>query len=158
MTHQIASGSILARPGRPGRLALAALVVFLPALLGVTGCKSISDRSIESVGFSEVQRQFLKKDGSVLFVDPRPREEYTAGHIPGAVHLRTTDVDLKDPDPSLGNYKMLIVYGNNPGSGIAKAMVKQLLTADFKRARWFQGGMDAWREAGMPVDTGAPSQ
>lgn len=162
MTHLIAPGSRSAPAARGFRHSLPRLVLvaalIASALVGAGGCKSVSDKSIKTIGFSEVQRPFQKGESSVLFIDPRPLEEYTAGHIPGAIHLRLPDVDENDPDPALSKYKVLVVYGNNPGSPVAKAMVKLLLRSGFKEARWFQGGMDAWREAGMPVAEGASSR
>ena len=156
MTLTFAIGSIsypIPRRPRPVRLLVCA------ALLGMTfalpACKSVSDDSIRQVGLSEAQRPFQKGDDSVLFIDPRPAEDYAAGHIPGAVNLRLPDVDLNDPDPALNRYKLLIVYGDNPGSSTARGMVKKLLTAEYKHVRLFSSGLDSWKAAGMPVSTGA---
>jgi len=155
MTRTFAIGSISSpirrRPGA-GRLICAALALGLT--LALPACKSVSDDSIRQVGLSEAQRPFQKGDDSVLFIDPRPAEDYAAGHIPGAVNLRLPDVDLNDPDPALNRYKLLIVYGDNPGSSTARGMVKKLLTAEYKHVRLFSAGLDSWKAAGMPVSTG----
>lgn len=153
MTHRIAIGSRF----RPRPRALAALALLGAALAGPMGCRSVSDDSIRTVGLPEVQRPFQKQDDSVLFIDPRPAEAFAAARIPGARNLRLPDIDIKDPDPALSRYKLLIVYGDNPGSSSARGMVKRLLTAGYKHARLFPGGLDAWKAAGMPIEgTDAP--
>ncbi len=149
MTHQIAR----CFPRR--RLGALALATGLAALFALGGCRSVSDRSIEVVGLSEVQRTVQRDNGkSTLIVDARPATEFEAGHIPGAVNLRPPDIDLEDPDPALSKYKAILVYGEDPGSASAKAMTKLFLRAKYKNVRMFSGGMQAWRGAGLPVESG----
>ena len=148
MTHQIAR----CFPRR--RIGAFALATGLAALFTLGGCRSVSDRSIEVVGLSEVQRTVQRDNSkSTLLVDARPATDFEAGHIPGAVNMRPPDIDPEDPDPALSKYKTIIVYGEDPGLASAKAMTKLFLRAKRKGARMFSGGMQAWRGAGLPVET-----
>jgi rhodanese-related sulfurtransferase len=89
----------------------------------------------------------------LVIVDPRPVRDYAAGHIPGAVSLRLPDVDedLRRP-PMLTGKKTIVVYGQDPGSAVAKGMVKKLISLRYKGVRMFAGGIKAWRGAGMGVE------
>ena len=91
----------------------------------------------------------------LVIVDPRPESDYAAGHIPGAVNLRLPDVgeDMRRP-PVLAGRKTIVVYGEDPGSAVAKGMAKKLISLRYKGVRMFAGGIKAWRGAGLGVDGG----
>lgn len=124
----------------------------------LAGCQQeISDRDIVSADLAEVRR--LHAARSARFVDARAADEFAAGHIPGSLNLQLPQVsEVKtDMEPSVARAKTVVVYGNNPGSAVAKAMAKRLMIAGHKGVRLFAGGMDEWRGANLPIGTGAPA-
>lgn len=138
---------------------MAGLLVGLALALGAAGCKaSITQKDIERnrIGVGDVSaRTRGNAAAETLVVDARSSAEFEAGHIPGARNMRLPDVPEEGRDPALERYKMIIVYGEDPGSATANALAKRLMGAGYKHVRFFGGGMQSWRAAGLPVETGA---
>lgn len=124
----------------------------------ITGCDTApSDKDIVVIPLNKAQELYNKaatRDArAALFVDPRAKQDYDAAHIRGAQNLALRQVNPKrDRDPQLEKYGVLIVYGDNPGSAPAKAMVKRLLLLGYDDVKWFPGGLEEWREARLPID------
>jgi rhodanese-related sulfurtransferase len=136
------------------------LVLPILGLAGVFlgGCgDTVSDRDIQFVSLAETRALLQDKPGTAKAVDVRPRAEYAAGHLPGAINLELADVsETKDSiDPALAAYKFLVVYGADPGSGSARAMAKRFLRAGHKDPKCFVGGYSEWIGAGLKTETGA---
>lgn len=113
------------------------------------------------MSFSRVQELQTKSQTTspkaALLVDPRASEDFVTGHIPGARNLLLSQVNPKrDRDPELEKYDVLIVYGDNPGSAPARAMVKRLLALGYDDVKWFPGGFEEWRDARLPTDPPTP--
>ncbi len=94
-----------------------------------------------------------KKEGFALLIDPRSAREYQAEHLPGAINLALTAVEERQGgvDPKVSQYKNLIVYGDDPGSPVARAMTKRLMATGHKAVRWYSGGLREWVSAGNPT-------
>lgn len=135
------------RPLMIGALAAGFLLAF--------GCSSsVSDRSVRRIDPSVATRAHA--ESRTVFVDVRSPEEFAAGHIPGAVNLRLTDIPSDNrPIPALSSARRVVVYGQNPGSAVGVAMTKRLMTlGQHGTVEFFAGGLDAWRAAGGSVQRG----
>jgi len=90
--------------------------------------------------------------GAVVVLDVRPVEEYEAGHVPGAVSLPLEHLEarLDDLDPALE----VVAYCRGPLCLLAPQAVATLRERGHQ-ARCLEGGMPEWRQAGLPVATGA---
>lgn len=124
-------------------------------VLFASGCSSsVSDRSVRRIDPAMATRAHA--DQRAVFVDVRTPEEFAAGHIPGALNLRLTDIPADGrPLPSLASARRIVVYGQNPGSAVATAMVKRLMTqGQYGTVELFEGGLDAWRAAGGSIQRG----
>lgn len=133
-------------------------VLCLVAAPFLAGCQQkISDRDIVSIELAEVRK--LHAARNARFVDARSADEFAAGHIPGALNLQLPQVsEVKtDMEPTVARSKTVVIYGNNPGSAVAKAMAKRLMIAGHKGVRLFAGGLDEWRASNLPIETGAPA-
>lgn len=115
----------------------------------------------------------LKTDAAErpLLLDLRPPEGYTAGHIPGALHLDLFGVSLIDTDPApLKAFMWMIehvlasrgVDGRRPvavydeQSGIRAARAFWFLEYfGHPSVRMLDGGFGAWVRAGLPVSRDA---
>lgn len=122
----------------------------------LSGCRdNISDKNIELVPLAEV-RALSSGDPSVVLIDPRSAQEFAKGRLPGARNVRLPDI-ADEPNaipPELSGFSTFVVYGNDPGSAVARAMTKRLLRAGAKNAVLFSGGLSEWMAAGYPTEPG----
>lgn len=128
------------------------LCVATMAFLG--GCSGkTSDRDLVVLELAEVRA--LYSSPNARFVDPRSAEEFGNGHIKGALNLQPAQVtELKtEMEPSVARSKTVVVYGANPGTGIARAVAKRLMAAGHRGVRLYAGGFDEWRANGLPVES-----
>lgn len=90
-------------------------------------------------------------DGTVLVLDVRPPEEYSAGHIPGAISLPLDQLEgrLVDLPPETE----IVAYCRGPYCVLAPQALQVLRRHGFT-ARRLQDGLPEWRRAGLPVEVG----
>ncbi|MEX2505028.1 MAG: metalloregulator ArsR/SmtB family transcription factor [Egicoccus sp.] len=88
--------------------------------------------------------------GEVIVVDVRPRAEYAAGHLPGAVHVPPDELDRLDALPA---GRDVVAYCRGPYCVYADDAVRRLTRAG-RRALRLEDGLPEWRHAGGPVTTG----
>ena len=126
----------------------------LTAGISLTACSSsISDSTVERTSINDVSQRLRKSQDGVLIVDTRSAADYANGHLPGARRLELPQIDTEDVDPSLKGHRMIIVYGQNPGSGAAMAISKRLLAAEVGDVRLMEDGFASWEGAGKPVES-----
>jgi len=106
----------------------------------------------EPVSRDELLRRAAAGDVTVL--DVRPAEEYTAGHIPGAVSVPAEELAhrLAEIPPEAE----IVAYCRGAYCVLAHDAVR-LLVARGRRARRLADGMLEWRLADLPVATGVAS-
>jgi len=93
--------------------------------------------------------------GETLVLDVRPREEYDAGHIPGAVSLPLAEVKKRLGELPRG--ADIVAYCRGPYCVLAPQAVEILRAAGF-RARRMAVGLPEWRLANLPVEAGAAAR
>lgn len=106
-----------------------------------------------------------------LILDLRPPEQYTAGHVPGAIHLDLWGVSLIDTDPAPLNAFMwmiehvfqthgvrastpVVVYDEHSGIRAARAFWF-LEYFGHSSVRLLDGGFNAWLAGGYPTSRDA---
>ncbi len=94
--------------------------------------------------------QDLTKSRSVTVLDVRPREEYTAGHIPGAVSIPLNE--LADRLADLPDDGQIVAYCRGAYCVLAHDAVR-LLAAHGRAASRLADGMLEWRLADLPIAT-----
>ena len=103
--------------------------------------------SAEKVSAAEAYRLHAARDGGALVVDVRQPAEWQSGTIPGAARVPLTH---------LGGYleelprdcQLLTICASNHRSPLA---ARRLKNAGFDVLD-VAGGMEAWREAGLPIE------
>jgi rhodanese-related sulfurtransferase len=90
-------------------------------------------------------------DGSVLILDVRPREEYAAGHIPGAISVPLAELESRVA--TLPPESEIVAYCRGPYCVLAPQAL-QLLRRHGYQARRLQDGLPEWKRAGLPVEAG----
>lgn len=92
------------------------------------------------------------QDGTVTVLDVRPPDEFTVGHLPGAVNvpleMLEQQLDLLDPDQDV------VAYCRGAYCVLSFEAVAALRERGFTVHR-LEEGFPEWRAAGLPVETGA---
>ncbi len=88
--------------------------------------------------------------GEVVVLDVRPREEYAAGHIPGAISVPVEELPGKLAD--IPADQEIVAYCRGAYCVLAHDAVR-LLTSQGRHARRLADGMLEWRLAQLPVAT-----
>jgi rhodanese-related sulfurtransferase len=98
----------------------------------------------EPIGLDEMLAR--SGSGDVVVVDVRPRLEYEAGHLPGAINIPLDDLSqhLSDFDTDT----TIVAYCRGPYCVLAAQAVAQLRRAGLEAQR-LDGGPLEWRAAGL---------
>jgi rhodanese-related sulfurtransferase len=101
----------------------------------------------------ELQRR-IRRD-QVVVLDVRPVEEYRAGHIPGAVSVPLSELKGRLEEIPLDHE--IVAYCRGPYCVLSAEAVALLRTTG-RRAVRLVDGLPEWRDAGLEVDVGRPSE
>jgi rhodanese-related sulfurtransferase/DNA-binding transcriptional ArsR family regulator len=105
--------------------------------------------AMEAVEGAELLRRV--RAGEVTVLDVRPREEYRAGHIPGALSIPVGE--LKARLRELPKDREVVAYCRGPYCVMALQAVELLQKRGFTAHRMEQGVVD-WRARGWRVESG----
>jgi rhodanese-related sulfurtransferase/DNA-binding transcriptional ArsR family regulator len=105
--------------------------------------------ALEPVDNEELARRV--RAGEVTVIDVRPREEYVAGHIPGAISVPLADLPKRLRD--LRKRDEIVAYCRGPYCVMSIDAVDLLRRKGF-RAQRLEHGVAEWRAQGWRVDTG----
>lgn len=105
--------------------------------------------ALEPVDNEELVRRV--RAGEVTVIDVRPREEYVAGHIPGAISVPLAD--LPKHLRHLPKRHAVVAYCRGPYCVMSLDAVDLLRRKGF-RAQRLEHGVVEWRAQGWRVDTG----
>lgn len=92
------------------------------------------------------------KDGTVVVLDVRPRQEYVAGHIRGARSMPMAE--LRRQLKALPKDTEVVAYCRGPYCVFADDAVRELRRQGFA-ARRLEDGFPEWKRAGLPVSVGS---
>lgn len=93
------------------------------------------------------------RKGEVVVVDVRPKEEYEAGHIPGALSIPLSQ--LEQHFSEIGSDQEIVAYCRGPYCVLAAEAVKAMRERGYRAFRLVEGYPE-WQEAGLPVETTKP--
>ena len=99
----------------------------------------------------------------ILILDARKRPEFLVGHLPGARHCDSHRQEKALPTlrPLLKEAFEVVVYcagGDCEDSIFLATDLVYREGVDPAAIRIFEGGMEAWRDAGKPVEKGTPGE
>jgi rhodanese-related sulfurtransferase len=104
--------------------------------------------ALEPVTLAELRRRV--RDGDTI-IDVRPKDEYRAGHIPGALSIPVAQ--LKRRLGELPRKREVVAYCRGPYCVYSVEAVRILRRHGY-RARRADAGLPDWRASGLPVAAG----
>lgn len=124
------------------------LLIFLPFLflISIFSCNAQSGPALHPKEFSE--KCF---DKNAILLDVRTPEEYSEAHLKGATLINYLDQKtFNEGIAKLDKNKTVYVYCRSGGrSGYSQEI---MLKQGFKNVINLDGGIDAWKKAGLPVE------
>lgn len=102
---------------------------------------------MEAVPAQEVLER--AKKGLVVILDVRPPEEFSAGHLPGAINIPIHELEKRLKE--LPKRKEVIAYCRGPYCLMSYDAVS-LLRKKGMKARRLEAGLPEWRSAGFPIE------
>jgi rhodanese-related sulfurtransferase len=104
------------------------------------------------ISLAEAQDLFVGRQA--LFVDSRSSEEYSAGHILGAINIPLEEKKAKETVERLGipPSRIIVVYCHGGDCQMSIGLARLLSTAGFKAIKIYSGGWAEWAAAGLPVE------
>ena len=109
--------------------------------------------ALEPIDDEELLRRV--RAGDVTLVDVRPREEYVAGHLPGAISVPLSDLLKRAGE--LRKRRDIVAYCRGPYCVMALDAVDLLRRKGF-RAHRLEHGVAEWRARGWRVESGDPRE
>jgi rhodanese-related sulfurtransferase len=103
---------------------------------------------IELLTKEELVKRLRRRD-DLLVLDVRPREEYAAGHVPGAVSIPVAE--LKRRLKELPKNKEIVAYCRGSFCAFAPEAARYLDRKGF-RTRVLEVGLPDWQAAGLPIE------
>ncbi len=102
------------------------------------------------MSLDELSGRLGDNSADMVVLDLREKDAFEAGHVPGARHLPRGQLELRVnselPDPTL---RILTYCEFGKISTLAAATLREL---GYTRAVALDGGMQAWREGGFPLE------
>ena len=132
------------------------LILVLLSLLLLSGCASGQVTGDEEMAYTRIDQETAKQmmavdDGHVV-VDVRRRDEYDAGHIPGAILIPNESIGCDSPE-ALPDYDQIILIYCRSGNR-SKQAAQKLAGMGYKNIYEF-GGINKW--TGDIVTGGQPA-
>jgi len=106
------------------------------------------------IGLNEAKAYFDAE--TAIFVDARPVNQYTEGHIPGAVSLPLEDFEkyFANIEVRLPKNHTIVVYCDNISCESSTRLVYRLLKEGYLYCYIFENGIRHWQTVGYPVEEG----
>jgi rhodanese-related sulfurtransferase len=104
------------------------------------------------MSMEEVRMRIERRDPDLVLLDVREKDAFEAEHLPGARHLPRgqlelrVDRELPDPTARILTYCQL--------GKVSTLAASTLRTMGYTHVVALDGGMDAWQQAGYPIEKG----
>ncbi|MFO1301357.1 MAG: metalloregulator ArsR/SmtB family transcription factor [Burkholderiaceae bacterium] len=105
--------------------------------------------TLASVGREALLQQ--ARDGEVLVIDVRPREEYDVAHLPFARSMPVAEIERRLSE--LPRDRQIVAYCRGPFCLLSDEAVDLLAARGFE-ARKIRDGVSEWKAAGLPLAAG----
>jgi rhodanese-related sulfurtransferase/biotin operon repressor len=106
------------------------------------------DGVVEEIGRAELARR-LRAGDAVVIVDVRPREEFEAGHLPGAISMPVDELGRRIRELPKG--RDIVTYCRGAYCAYSHVAVRMLRRRGYRAVR-LQDGLPEWEAAKLPVE------
>jgi rhodanese-related sulfurtransferase/DNA-binding transcriptional ArsR family regulator len=114
----------------------------------------LHDRNqLQPISATELLQRLV--EDSIVLLDVRPVEEYTAGHLPDALSMPVAELEARLSE--LPQDREIVAYCRGPYCVFADEAVALLRTNGYS-ARRLEQGLPDWRALGLPVESGKGAQ
>ena len=93
----------------------------------------------------------LRQEKGHVVLDVRTAQEYTQGHVPGAVNVDISDPQFKEKVEALDKSKTYLVHC---AKGVRSARAAKIMSPMGFDLLDYHGGFDEWKKSGKPVEKG----
>jgi glyoxylase-like metal-dependent hydrolase (beta-lactamase superfamily II)/rhodanese-related sulfurtransferase len=124
--------------------------------VNMSGAKSVArllseaSTGVPFMSMDELSRRLAARQNNLIALDVREKDAFDAGHLPGAMSLPRGQLELRVneafPDPTV---RIVTICEFGKISTLAAATLRSL---GFMHASALDGGMKAWRDAGLAVE------
>lgn len=126
------------------------LFVLLVLCINISACDS-SIAGNKQISAAELVEQ-IKLDKAPMILDVRTQEEYSEGHIPGAINIEYRELPSRIDEINAFTNKKIVVYCER---GVRANIAEETLNkAGFTEVLHLEGDMSGWRERGLATDDG----
>jgi len=102
---------------------------------------------VKEVSVSELAR--VQQEGQILLVDVRESNEWQQGFLPGAVHIKRSDIEAGVEAVASDRSAAIVCYcAGGHRSALAAASLQKL---GYTNVASLRGGIKAWSAAGLPT-------
>ncbi|MCL2310159.1 MAG: rhodanese-like domain-containing protein [Proteobacteria bacterium] len=125
------------------------VIVFVVSGILLILWPQIQNRFSPTVGVSTLEATKLINAGSIIVLDVRDAASYAAGHLGKAINIPLAELREKLPELRKRSSKNILVYCDRGQRSLSAA---KILAGTEKTIHNLQGGLVAWKEAGLPVE------
>lgn len=146
------------QPEKPATSGVEAAIKSKPVKMPPTNRKPGSSKGIALDDFFA-----LHQSGKALVYDVRDPYFYTIDHVPGAVNWPAKQYDAQvqrrdfEIQSAIKEGKQIVLYCFNLGCPEARNVAKKLTRRDYD-VRVLTMGIDSWRDAGLPLESGKAAE
>lgn len=129
---------------------------FLACVLLAIAASGVSLNAACASPTVDVRQAAALQSNGALLIDVRETDEYAEAHAPGSVLIPLGQLQQRLPEIQSYRNKPVVLICRS-GNRSAKAL-KQLQQAGFSTASNIDGGMIAWKKAGLPIVSGGAAR
>jgi phage shock protein E len=145
---------VLRQALRPPGAALLALLGAV-ALAGVAQASQDGSPAANSIRPAQLAARIDAGDAPII-LDVRTREEFAAGHIPGAINIPHDELAERYGELVAAPGDEIVVHCQSGRR--ASAAERTLREAGYTHVLDLKGHMQGWKAAGLPIETGDPGE
>ncbi|HVL86744.1 MAG TPA: rhodanese-like domain-containing protein [Candidatus Thermoplasmatota archaeon] len=103
-------------------------------------------------------KRLIETDPNVIVVDALGPESFAKRHLPTAVNLpaEAPDFERRARDEILDVRAPVITYCSGPTCETSKRAARRLEAMGYENVLEFEGGLEAWANAGFPFERSGP--
>lgn len=106
----------------------------------------------KTIGLEET-RTLLASDEAVV-LEVLPEKYFVDGHLPGAVHVAPDELEKAAREFPPDETRTVVTYCAGPSCSNSRETAGQLRRLGYRDVRVFEGGKEAWIDAGLALEEG----